>query len=78
MKDVQVLMSAASLDNLGFTGRTYKFSCSSSKNDLYCCIALKDGKKVRLYFEPSKELVRKLVTIMSQRAGQSLAKEKVS
>ena len=46
--------------------RTYKFLCLSSKKNDYSCVVNHKGKKMKLYFEPSSQLVGKLKYIMNQ------------
>lgn len=65
VKHADLLVPANEEEDNRNIGRTYKFLCCSLKNSkVYCCIANRNGEKIRIYFEPSRELVAKLNMVL--------------
>lgn len=63
-KYIEQFVPAGELKNIKDVDRTYKFLCKHSKNKVYCCIVNCKGRKVKYYFQPSEELIRKLKTVV--------------
>lgn len=73
MKNVEMLVPAKDARDLKDISRTYKFLCSSSKCNVYCCVVKIKDQKVKVYLQPSPELVRKLKMVMGSKIDVNVA-----
>lgn len=63
-KDIEAIKGISEGRKYKNIDRTYKFLCSPCRSKIYCCIVNHDGKKIRSYFQPSEELLKKLTSLM--------------
>jgi len=64
MKHAELLAPASDVKDLKDIDRVYKFLCSPKKKNIYCCVVNDGGIKIKVCFQPSDELVKKLMMIM--------------
>lgn len=72
MEDVEVFLPAMEAKDIKGS-RTYKFLCRPSKENIYCCVVRERDEKVKVYFQPSSELIRKLKLVMGDNPNISKA-----
>lgn len=63
-RNIEAILQLKEGKNFKDIDRTYKFLCRPCKNKTYCCIVNNKGKKIKFYFQPSDELMRKIENIM--------------
>lgn len=68
MKNVETFAPRCEVKNIRNVDRTYKFLCSPSPKNIYCCVVNDKGRQVKVCFQPSDELVKKLKVVMGQRS----------
>lgn len=64
MNNVVMIIPESKSKGLKNIEKTYRFCCKSKKSDLYCCIVKVDNKMIKLLFQPSEELLKKLQLII--------------
>jgi hypothetical protein len=63
-KDIELLMPLSEAKETKGVDRIYKFLCGSQNNNIYCCVVNNNGQKIKFYFQPSDELVKKIKLVM--------------
>lgn len=63
-KDIELFVPAVKAKASGEVVHTYKFLCCPLKSGAYSCVVNNKGKRIKFFFQPSAELIRKLNILM--------------